>query len=120
MTDWITPSEASLEVSIRKGFFVSPDDLKQLRKNKIGENYVKRLSKRVVLYDRNFIVEQLPAPHKRVMHPIEPEHIANWLEEHPQVIIALVTSGLRVPHLDQANEILAQRIKQRRKPEESA
>lgn len=121
MTEWIASLEACLEISIRKGFYVSPDDLRQLRnKHKIDEQYINQLSKRIVLYDRRYIVEHLPAPHKRVEHKLEPEHIATWLELYPQTIINLLKSGLYVPHMDDAGKIVAQRIKDREKTKKSA
>lgn len=114
-TEWITPLEASLEVSIRKGFFVSPDDLKQLRNTgKIDAQYVRHASKQLTLYDRNFIIEQLPAPTKRQDSSIEPIHVAHWLENCAPTIGLLLREGFQIPHLVAAQEVVKKREAERK------
>lgn len=113
--EWITPLEASLEVSIRKGFFVSPDDLKQLRnRGKIDKQYVRHASKRLTLYDRAFIVEQLPAPTKHQDSPIEGKHVADWLEDCSETVGSLLAQGFSVPCLEDAQRIIKERQTERR------
>lgn len=113
-TEWITPLEASLEVSVRKGFFVSPDDLKQLRNTgKIDKQYVKHASKRLTLYDRSFIVAELPAPTKRHEPAIEAKHVADWLEDCTETIGSLLKQGFRIPDLEAAQCIVREREEER-------
>jgi len=115
-TEWITPLEASLEVSIRKGFFVSPDDLKQLRNTgKIDKQYIKHASKRLTLYDRSFIVEQLPTPTKRQERPVEAKDVADWLEDCAETIGILLRQGFHIPDIEKAQRLVKEREQERQR-----
>lgn len=119
--EWITPLEASLEISIRKGHFVSPDDLKQLRnKGKIDKQYLLRVSNEITLYKRDFIVSDLPAPNKRTKQDAPVEYVAKWLEEYPETIVALMRDGFVIPNLEEANTKVAQKKRERKLAKENA
>ncbi|MBA2681044.1 MAG: hypothetical protein H0U76_21940 [Ktedonobacteraceae bacterium] len=109
--EWISPLEASLEASIRAGILISQDDIKQLRnKGKIPDAYTQRVSNRLTLYSRQYLLSpdfRLPA--KRVSNPIEPDHVATWLEEYPQTVARLEQEGFTLPHKELALAVIEER-----------
>lgn len=68
-TEWITPREASKRITARVGYVVTPDDLKQLRRNWKIKN-INQLSERIDLYDANEIAT-IAAPNKRKRVPAD-------------------------------------------------
>ena len=108
--EWITPLEASLEVSVRSGVFISPDDIKQLRnRGRITEEHTQRLSNRLTLYSRQHLLSpELKMPAKR-NSPIQAEHVATWLEEYPERVTSLEGEGFTIPCKEEALQIIPQR-----------
>ncbi len=108
--EWITPLEASLEASVRSGVFISPDDIKQLRnRGRIAEEHTQRLSNRLTLYSRQYLLSpELKMPTKR-NSPIKAEHVATWLEEYPGRVEALESEGFTIPCKEEAIALIPQR-----------
>jgi len=82
-TEWITPLEASMAMSLKYGYYISPDDIKQLRtKKRIDEKHIKKMSMRLSLYDRAYLLTEVKAPQKRTSSKTEitDEIVATWLE----------------------------------------
>jgi hypothetical protein len=112
--DWITPLEASLEMSIRNGIFISPDDIKQMRlHDRLDEQAIMRVSNRLSLYDREYIAQRAPIPNKRGRTTIESTDVATWIEEYPQTIQRLEEEGFSIPDKEDAHRIIEERKKRR-------
>lgn len=114
MADWITPQEASLEMSIRpKGnAYVSPDDIKQLRLNgKLSEKSYMQVSRRLTLYLRKDMRE-LDKFQKRETgdETFDPNIVATWLEVFPKTIQQLEATGRTIPHKSEAMRIVQERL----------
>lgn len=69
MEDWITPNEASRRITLRAGFVITPDDLKQQRQwGKLKK--VKRINAHLSFYDGEEINALNPS-FKRVRVPAD-------------------------------------------------
>ncbi len=101
LKEWITPLEASLEMSVRKGYYVSPDDIKQLRNaGRLPESAYMVVSKRASIYSRQAIRDFTGSFNKREQRPPEIATVAAWLWEFPETIAALEKEGLALPLKD--------------------
>lgn len=115
LEEWISPQEASLVMSLLKGVYISPDDIKQARK-KLSEHDFIQASEKNTVYRRKAI-EQLEI--KKRYHdtffgsvvqdrykrqPVE--IVAGWLGEFPHTIQHMEARGYKVPMKEEATQIL--------------
>lgn len=102
LPEWIGPLEASLEMSIRRGIYISPDDIKQLRnKKRLPEGSYLTVSNRSTIYQRQTI-RDFQGLKKREVVPIGKDLVVNWLWEFPKTIQALEQEGYNIPHKEEA------------------
>lgn len=121
--DWITPQEASLEVSIRLGRLVTSDDLRQLKRTgKIPEEYTKHFSRQITLYQRDYILRELPAPTPKVTKgakEIDVNHVVFWLENYGPSVDALLKKGFTIKCLEDARKEVRNREERKRQSKAS-
>lgn len=114
LAEWISPLEASLEMSIRKGCYISPDDLKQARKRFPEGAYIP-VSKRASVYKRS-LIRKLTI-NKRDERPPSQEVVVSWLWEFPETITSLEQEGYAIPHKEEAQTVLeAQKTSKQHNP----
>src|SRR5438105_2793925 len=96
MSDWISPLEASLEMSLRQGCYISPDDIKQARK-RLPQGAHMPISNRLSVYSRNAIrqakINKVPSKQKQPDLSV----VISWLWEFPETIRHLEREGFVLP-----------------------
>lgn len=80
---WISPREASYRMSMRVGYVVTPEDIRQLRRyGKVKQ--IMKVNERIDLYDADEIAK-LEAPNKRNKIPADQwEQVLTGLKEQRQ------------------------------------
>ncbi len=118
LQEWISPQEASLVMSVRRGIYVSPDDIKQLRnQGRFEDGTFINVSKRNTIYKRSMI-ERFEGPKKRSKEISKEgeerfiEVVARWLWEFPKTIQELENQGYTIP-LKNAALLLVPRIEEK-------
>lgn len=105
LNEWIGPLEASLEMSIRGGCYISPDDIKQARERLPKGSYIP-VSKRASIYKRDSIKEF--TINKRDSKLPNKDVVASWLWEFPKTVKHLEQEGFSIPHKEVAQNLLEQ------------
>lgn len=114
LKEWITPLEASLEMSVRKGYYVSPDDIKQLRSTeRLPESAYMVVSKRASIYNRQAIRDFTGSFNKREQREPEAATVSSWLWEFPETIAALEKEGFSIPLKDEGLAVLKEQEQQK-------
>lgn len=103
-----------MAMSLKHGYYISPDDIKQLRLHgKIDERHIKKMTMRLSLYDRNYLLSEVKPPNKRASSQttITDEIIATWLESCQQEKERLEKEGIYISSSQQeaAQKIIEQR-----------
>lgn len=123
LEEWISPQEASLVMSLLRGVYISPDDIKQARRKKLSEDDYIQPSETNTVYRREAI-EQLEirkrhsgaffGPVVQDKYKRQPvDIIANWLKEFPHTIEYMEARGYKVPMKEEALRILAEKKRQK-------
>jgi len=112
LSEWISPLEASLEMSIRGGCYISPDDIKQARKRLPEGSYIP-VSKRSSVYKRDNIRELKINKREQEQPPIEA--VVSWLWEFPETIKHLEQEGFTIPHKEEAQTKLEEQRNNKQK-----
>ncbi len=113
LTDWISPQEASLEMSIKENAYVSPDDIKQLRlTGKLNQESYMHVSSRLTLYLRK-AMREFDQFQKRETgeKTFDPKIVATWLEMFPKTIQQLESDGHIIPRKEEAAKLVQERPK---------
>lgn len=106
LTEWISPQEASLIMSIKRGVYVSPDDIKQLRNDgKLPDGSFLRISNRNTIYKRSAI-ENYAGLNKRTLKEIDTNTVAVWLWEFEETVNALERQGFTIPYKQEAEQLV--------------
>jgi len=101
LSAWISANEASLEMSIRAGTYISPHDIGQWKRKK-------GIANRTTLYNRAD-VRKFPIK-KRVKRPVPESVMDTWQQAFPATVRALRAEGYAVPP---DNEALVKQSQQR-------
>jgi hypothetical protein len=114
LSEWISPLEAALEMSVRGGCYISPDDIKQARK-RLPEGAHIPVSKRASVYRRENIRDL--KINKREQEQPSKEVVVSWLWEFPETIQQLEQEGFTIPHKEEALiELEKQRANKQKNP----
>lgn len=105
LNEWISPLEASLEMSIRKGCYISPDDIKQAR-GRLPEGSYISISKRGSVYKRESIRNFTINKQKAKQEKPSTEVVASWLWEFPETVKQLEEEKFFIPNKEDALKLL--------------
>lgn len=105
LNEWISPLEASLEMSIRKGYYILPDDIKQARR-RLPEGSHIAISKRGSVYKRESIKDFTINKQKAKQEKPNKDIVATWLWEFPDTIEQLEEEGFSIPNKEDALSLL--------------
>lgn len=111
---WMTPQEASLEISVRRGYLVTTDALRQLKRTgKIPMDKVKQFNRQVSLYNRAYILDSLPAPKRPGSGDIDVKHTVFWLENYGERVEHLLRIGFSIDCIEEARAEVQRRAREK-------
>ena len=97
---WVTPEEAALIMSIRAGYHITRDDVRQAVADR-RPNARKKVNKRLFEIDRT-LLDGTFTVRKRFQVPIPLERVVDWYQEFPATMDALEAEGYDIPHKQEA------------------
>lgn len=115
LPDWLPQSEAAFCLTVRVNQeaaqppyrYIAPHGISQLCTiGKINPKFIKRLTRQMQVYNKQYIMHDVPLPGTRKGAPdLTPEHIAEWIREYPRMLREMQALGWHIPYLQEAQDI---------------